>query len=170
MWHHVQNMNLDQINHLYTDDTAANFSAFLTNSIEAEGLDQPSLELITHHLKTARAIAHLPNVHMFHYDTMSNDLHGQMQRVAAAIDASHPPDVFEKLVAKATFTSMKANALRTAPGVKGGLYKDPSAFFYSGKGRKWESKLNEAHIAAYNTKIATLLSADDVRYLETGLD
>ncbi len=170
MWHHVQNMNLDQIDHLYTDDTAANFSAFLTNNIEAEGLDQPSLELIAHHLKTARAMAHLPNVHMFHYDTMSNDLHGQMQRVAAAIGASHPPETFKKLVAKATFKSMKENAHRTAPGVKGGLYKDPSAFFNSGKGRKWENKLNEEQIAAYNAKITALLSVEDVRYLETGLE
>lgn len=170
MWHHVQNMNLDQIDHLYTDDTAANFNAFLTNSIEAEGLDQPSLELITHHLKTARAMAHLPNVHMFHYDTMSNDLHGQMQRVATAIGVSHPPEIFEKLVGKATFKSMKANALRTAPGVKGGLYKDPSAFFNSGQGRKWESKLNDAQIADYNAKIAALLSAEDIRYLEAGLE
>ena len=169
MWHHVQNMNLSQIDHLYTDDTAANFKAFLTNSIEAEGLDQPSLELIAHHLKTARAMSNLPNVHMFHFDTMSNDLHGQMQRVAAAIGVSHPPELFEKLVAKATFKSMKANALLTAPGVKGGLYKNPSSFFNSGKGRKWEGKLNKAQIADYNARIATLLGDEDVRYLEFGL-
>jgi aryl sulfotransferase len=168
MRNHVQNMNLDHMNHLYTDDIAANFTAFLTNSIEAEGLDQPSLELIAHHMKTARAIAHLPNVHMFHYDTMTNNLHGEMQRVAAAIGASYPSELFEKLVAKATFKSMKANAKRTAPGVRGGLYKDPSAFFNSGLGRKWESKLNEEQISNYSTKIATLLSAEDVKYLETG--
>lgn len=170
MWHHVQNMNLDQIDHLYTDDTAANFEAFLTNGIEDEGLDQPSLELIAHHLKTARAIAHLPNVHMFHYATMSHDLHGQMQRVAAAIGASHPPELFDKLVAKATFKSMKANAVRTAPGVAGGLYKDPSAFFNSGTGRKWAGKLNEVQIANYNARIAALLSVEDVRYLEVGFE
>lgn len=170
MWHHVQNMELNQIDHLYTDDTAANFKAFLTNGIEAEGLDQPSLALITHHLKTARAIADLPNVHMFHYNTMSNDLHGQMQRVATAIGVSHPPELFEKLVAKATFKSMKANAHLTAPGVKGGLFKDPSSFFNSGKGRKWEGKLNAIQIADYNARIATLLGARDLRYLELGLE
>ena len=169
MWHHVQNMNLGHNDHLYTDDTAANFKAFLTNSIEDEGLDQPSLELIAHHLKTARAMTHLPNIHMFHYATMSHDLHGQMQRVAAAIGVSHPPELFDKLVAKATFKSMKSNALLTAPGIAGGLYKDPSAFFNSGKGRKWEGKLNAVQLADYNARIATLLSIEDVRYLETGL-
>lgn len=169
MWHHVQNMYLDQIDHLYTGDTDTNFTAFLSNSIENEGLDQPSLELLAHHLKTARAIAHLPNVHMFHYDTLSSDLHAQMQRVAIAIGAPHSPELFKKLVVKATFRSMKANALLSAPGVKGGLYKNPRSFFYSGKGKKWESKLSEQQIAKYNTKISTLLNAKDVRYLETGM-
>ena len=169
MWHHVQNMKLDLINHLHTDDINANFEAFLGNSIENEGLDQPSLALIIHHLATARAMEHLPNVHMFHSDNMSNDLHGQMQRVASAIGVSHSPDLFEKLVSKATFKSMKANAHLTAPGSKGGLYKDPSSFFNSGKGRKWEGKLDEHQIAAYNAKIASMLSVEDVRYLERGL-
>jgi len=170
MWHHVQNMRLNQNDHLYTEDTEANLKAFLTNSINDEGLDQPSLELITHHLKTAREMADLPNVHMFHYTTMSQDLHGQMMRVAAAIGISHPPDLFDKLVAKATFKSMKSNALLTAPGNAGGLYKDPFAFFNSGKGRKWQGKLNEAQLADYKKKIATLLTVEDIRYLETGLN
>ena len=161
-------MNLEHIDHLYTDDTDADFEAFLSNSIENDGLDQPSLELLAHHLKTARAIKHLPNVHMFHYETLSSDLHRQMQRVAKAIGASHSPELFEELVAKATFKSMKANALLTAPGVRGGLYKDPSSFFYSGEGHKWVGKLNEAQIAGYNIKIATLLNENDIRYLETG--
>ncbi len=169
MWHHVQNMKIDHIDHLHTDDISANFEAFLANSIKDEGLDQPSLELITRHYQTARAISHLPNVHMFHYNTLSQDLHGQMQRVAAAIGVSHPPELFEKLVAKATFKSMKENAVRTAPGAVGGLYKDPSAFFESGTSRKWEGKLNAIQLAAYDTRIAGLLSAEDIRYLEAGL-
>ena len=115
-------------------------------------------------------MAHLPNVHMFHYQTMSNDLHGQMQRVASAIGVSHPPKLFDRLVSKATFESMKADAHLTAPGAKGGLYYDPSAFFNSGRGRKWVGKLNEVQIADYNAKIASELSADDVRYIETGLE
>ncbi len=169
MRNHVQNMTLDQLDHLYSDDIDASFTAFLSNSIENEGLDQPSIESLTHHLKTAHAIAHLPNVHMFHYETLSSDLHGQMQRVATAIGASHPPELFAKLVFKATFKSMKANALLAAPGVKGGLFKDPSSFFYSGKGRKWEGKLNVQQIANYNAKMATLLNVKDVRYLEAGI-
>lgn len=168
MWHHVKNMNLGQIDHLYTDDRAANFTKFLYNSIDNEGLDQPSLESLTLHLKTTRAIAHLPNVHMFHYDTLSSDLNGQMQRVAKALGISHSPKLFEKLAVKATFQNMKLNAVLTAPGVKGGLYKDPSSFFHSGMGRKWEGKLNEEQMAQYDDTMASLLNAEDVRYLETG--
>lgn len=168
MWHHVQNMNLEHNDHLYTDDRAANLDAFLTNGIDGEGMDQPSLELIAHHLKTAREIADRPNVRMFHYATMSRDLHGQMQRVADAIGVSHPSDLFERLVAKATFKSMKENAHVTAPGAAGGIWDDPSTFFNSGQGRKWEGKLNEAQIGEYAARIAALLSVEDVRYLETG--
>ena len=85
IWHQVRNMNLVQIDHLYTDDIAANFTKLLSNSIENEGLDQPSLESLALHLNTARAIALLSNVYMFHYDTLSSDLIGQMQRVAKAM-------------------------------------------------------------------------------------
>lgn len=169
MWHHVQNMKIGHIDHLHTDDRMANFEAFLANSIEDEGLDQPSLELITHHFQTAQTLSHLQNVHMFHYDTLSHDLHGQMHRVASAIGVSHPPELFGKLVEKATFKSMKANAELTAPGAIGGLYNDPSAFFNSGKGRKWEGKLDAVQLTAYDAKIASILNGADVRYLETGV-
>lgn len=169
MWHHVQNIKIDHINHLHTDDRGANFEAFLANGIADEGIDQPSLELIMHHFQTADAISYLPNVHMFHYETLSQDLHGQMERVASAIGVSHPPELFEKLVEKATFKSMKKNAARTAPGAVGGLYKDPGAFFNSGKGRKWERKLDAHQLAAYDAKIASMLDVADIRYLETGV-
>ena len=168
MWHHVNNMRLNLINHLHTDDVSANFDLFLNNSIENEGLDQPSLELIVHHFKTAKEREHLPNVHLFHYDGMSADLHGEMQRVADAIGVSHPPQLFDRLVAKATFKSMKANAAFTAPGAKGGLFENPSVFFNSGVGRKWEGKLSAGEVARYDAKIATMLRATDVRLLETG--
>ena len=165
---HVQNMNLSHIDHLYTNDTNSDLKAFLSNSIENDGLDQPSLKLLVHHLKTARTIEHLPNVHMFHYNMLSNDLNGQMQRVAEAIGAVHSPEMFDRLVAKATFKSMKENALLTAPGINGGLYKNPSAFFHSGVGKKWVGRLSDAQVKDYNEAIASLLEEDDIGYLETG--
>ncbi|MEP3944450.1 sulfotransferase domain-containing protein [Ascidiaceihabitans sp.] len=168
MWHHVQNMKIDHIDHLHTQDRTANFNAFLANSIENEGLDQPSLELITHHYETARARAKLPNVHLFHYATLSQDLSGQMRRIAKALNISHPDALFDALVEKATFKSMKANALKTAPGAKGGLYKDPNAFFNSGQGRKWDGILDAHQLARYRRRVANLLAPDDVIYLETG--
>jgi aryl sulfotransferase len=168
MENHVRNMNLNTIDHLYTDDVSANFTAFLNNGLEGEGLDQPSLALIARHLKTAKMMAHLPNVHMFHYNTMSQNLHKQMEHVAQAIGVSHNDALFETLVSKATFKSMKANALLSAPGAAGGLFKDPSVFFHSGTGQKWKGKLSETEIGHYRTKISELLDSDDVDYIETG--
>ncbi|MEP2718692.1 sulfotransferase domain-containing protein [Pseudophaeobacter sp.] len=168
MRNHVHNMKIDALDHFYTDDIAACFDAFLNNSIEDGGMDQPSLELIAHHLTTARAMAHLPNVHLFHYATLSQDLPGQMARVAKAIGVSHAPDLFDRLVAKASFKAMKSEALMRAPGATRGLYKDPSAFFNSGQSGQWQGWLNAGQIADYNAKIATLLSPEDRHYLETG--
>lgn len=139
MWNHVQNMRLDTLNHLYTDDVDANLDAFLHNGIEGEGFDQPSLAFLAHHLRVARAMSDRPNVHLFHYDKTSQNLQSEMQRVARAIGLTYQADVFDRLVEKATFKSMKANAAVTAPGGKSGLYKDPSAFFKSGTSRKWEA-------------------------------
>lgn len=168
MWHHVQNMKLDTINHLYTDDVEHNLAAFLDNGVEGEGFDQPSLAFLAQHLRAARDMSHKPNVHLFHYETTSKDLYGEMQRVADAIGVSHDPDTFAKLVDKATFTSMKSDARFTAPGARGGLFKDPSAFFNSGSNRKWEGKLNDAQIARYRQRISELLPEEDIRYIETG--
>lgn len=168
MGNHVRNMRLDIINHLYTDDISANFHSFLNNGLEGEGLDQPSLALIAHHLNTAKAMSHLPNVHLFHYDTLSKNLSAQMGRIAQAIGVSHAPDIFEALVAKATFKSMKANAHLSAPGAVGGLFKDPTVFFHSGKGQKWKGKLSDTEVGRYNERIAELLDGDAIHYLETG--
>ncbi len=168
MGNHVRNMRLDTIDHLYTDDISANFKAFLNNGFEGEGLDQPSLASIARHLSTAKAISHLPNVYMFHYETLTKNLYSQMERIAQAIGASPKPELFAVLVAKATFKSMKANAHLTAPGAAGGLFKDPSVFFHSGTGQKWKGKLNESEIDLYNKRIAELLNSDDVSYIETG--
>ena len=105
---------------------------------------------------------------MFHYNTLSQNLTKQMDRVGTAIGVSHPPALFDALVAKATFKSMKENAALSAPGAVGGLFKDPSVFFHSGKGQKWKGKLSDAEVERYNIKIAELLDIDDISYIETG--
>ena len=168
MWNHVQNMKLENNDHLYTDDLSANFEAFLANGIDGDGFDQPSLALLAHHLNTALAIADRPNVHLFHYDETSRDLPGQMQRIAAAIGVSHTDDLFKKLVVKATFKSMKETAHLSAPGAGAGLWDDPSTFFQSGKGGKWEGKLDNAQLANYKAKLAALLSEEEIGYFERG--
>jgi aryl sulfotransferase len=169
MWNHVQNMHIDLLDHLYTDDVDHTLNAFLSNGIEGEGFDQPSLAFLAHHLRTVRALSDLPNVHLFHYQTTLNDLRGQMARVADAIGVTHPPALFDTLVAKARFKSMKANAHLTAPGGKSGLFKDPSAFFKTGRSGNWAGKLSSEQIERYQTRISELLDQDEIRYIETGL-
>ena len=92
-----------------------------------------------------------------------------MERIAQAIGVSQPPELFEALIAKATFKSMKANAHLRAPGAVGGLFAAPSVFFHSGTGQKWKGKLTETEIGQYNTRMTELLETDDIYYLETGV-
>lgn len=165
---HVENMRLDSLDSLYTSNVSADFEAFLFNSEAGIGFDQPSLSSLIHHFRVTLALSDHPNVHIFHYQNLTNDLFSEMLRVAHVLDLDYSPGEFEKLVKEATFPAMKEKAHIRAPGVKGGLFESPRDFFHSGKGRKWEGILSNHEIAAYKDRMSSVLHSNDISLFEYG--
>jgi aryl sulfotransferase len=91
-----------------------------------------------------------------------------IQRIAAHIGISHPPDLLVELIAAATFDNMKANADRFAVAARQGFWSKDSSFFDSGSSNKWLGKLTDDDLAAYDARMNQLLSADERRWLEWG--
>jgi aryl sulfotransferase len=155
-------------NPVYNMDRSKSFDAFLTHPFQADPTNNTTLPSILHHYRSFLKWQHLPNIHLFHYADMKRDLAGEMARFAEAMDIRHPPDPMADLVRAADFDSMKKNADLFAPEVGDGYWKDKREFFSSGKSNKWEGRLSDAQLAAYDAVVAAALTKDERRWLEWG--
>jgi aryl sulfotransferase len=97
-----------------------------------------------------------PQVHLFHYADLWNDLDGQMRRVADAlgvpVDESHWPEFVEA----ATLNSMRSRATQTAPNVHQGIWVEPERFFRVGGTRDWASQLTSDDLAHFEQRMVEL--------------
>ena len=150
------------------DTEGVTFRRFLDGGPEGFDGDAMPLAHILRHYAAARAVANRPNVTLFHYADMSRDLAGTFERLAGLLDLSHAPAVMEQLVQAATFDNMKSNATRFAPSGGKGFFKSDADFFHSGTSGKWQGKLTEAELAAYDAMMDAALSPQDRAWLEYG--
>jgi aryl sulfotransferase len=161
---HAANMRLDVLKPLFPDDPSERFRIFL----EGEHLMGASLWSIVNHYRCTLAREPHENLLRLHYADMLRDLDGAMARVARHIGISHPPDVMAALVAAATFDSMKSNADRFAPSAGRDFWRSDAAFFDSATSSKWEGKLSDADLAAYDARMSSMLTPEERQWLEWG--
>lgn len=165
---HGENQQEPVDNPVYNMDRAKSFDYWLNEKLVPDPTNNTTFEAAVHHYKSFLEWQHLPNIHLLHYADMKRDLAGQMARVARALGIAHPPKLMAELVAAADFDSMKKNAEKNAPEVGDGYWKDKAGFFHSGSSDKWVGRLSERQIAAYDARMATLLSPEERRWLERG--
>lgn len=167
---HVRNIPIGGMELFFPEDgdTEVMFRRFLDGAGEGHDMDAMPLALILRHYEAARALSDRPNVTLFHYADMTADLAGTMAKVAELLEIDHPPHLMERLVEAATFDNMKANADRFAPSGGKGFFKSDSAFFHSGTSGKWEGKLTDAQLAAYDAIMDAALAPEERRWLEYG--
>lgn len=99
---------------------------------------------------------HAPNVHLFHYADMWNDLDSEMRRIAHALDVSVNEDQFVEFVEAATLQSMRSRAADTAPEAHLGVWREPAQFFKSGGTREWASLLEVDDLADFDRRLDEL--------------
>ncbi len=81
---------------------------------------------------------------------------------------AHPRPLEERLIAAASFASMKANAGRFAVAAGQGFWSDDADFFDSASSNKWIGRLIDDDLAAYDVRMRGLLTAEQRRWLEWG--
>jgi len=161
---HVRNMNRDIEGALMPEDLAESFAIF----VEGDHDDAASLWSIINHYRNTLALEPRENLIRLHYADMTRDLDGAVARIAEHVGISHPPELMAQLVDAARFDSMKANAHRFTPSAGQNFWQKDAGFFDSATSNKWEGKLSEAQLAAYDARISSLLGDSERLWLEWG--
>lgn len=120
-----------------------------------------SLPGVMWHLSDAWARRAEPNVVLVHYQDLSDDLEGEMRRIAERLDLDPPTP---ELVAAATFGRMRAKAADASPD-PGGVLLDPAAFFRGGRSGDGRAALTGAEVDHYYERTATMAPADLLDWL-----
>ena len=110
---------------------------------------------------------HAPNVHLFHYADMWNDLDSEMRQVAQALNMSVNEERFSEFVDAASLRSMRSRAVDTAPMAHLGVWRAPDQFFRSGGTREWGSLLGPDDLAHFDRRL-TGLAHDAARWIVGG--
>lgn len=99
---------------------------------------------------------HRPNVHLFHYQDLWDDLDGEMRHVAAALGVTVDEHRWPAFVDAATLGSMRARADVAAPEAHQGFWRSPADFFRRGGRREWASLLSDDEIAGFHARLEDL--------------
>jgi hypothetical protein len=138
------------------DDLGDYLRWFIDNDLQPTGSGPEGLDDYCQQITTYWQARDLPNVHLFHYADMWNDLEGQMRRVAGALGVQIAEDVWPVLVDGATLASMRGRAEKTIPNAHQDLWYSPQQFFKSGGTRSWAAHLSSSDIAHFEARIHAL--------------
>jgi aryl sulfotransferase len=97
-----------------------------------------------------------PNVHLFHYADMWNDLDAEMRRVAAALRVPVDEERWPGYMDAATLKSMRARASDAAPDAHLNLWKSVEGFFRQGGTREWAELLTPGELAHFDERLREL--------------
>ncbi|MGP6087686.1 sulfotransferase domain-containing protein [Antarctobacter jejuensis] len=161
---HVQNMAFDFGDEYYPDDLSEGFRLFL----EGDHFDAVSLESILTHYRETLAREPRENLTRLHYADMTRDLPGTVARIAKHTGMTHPEPLLREVAEAAKFDNMKANANRFTPSAGQEFWRNDAEFFHSASSNKWEGKLTEDDLAAYEKRLSEALSPEDRHWLEWG--
>jgi aryl sulfotransferase len=126
-----------------------------------------SLPGVMHHLTDAWARRDESNVVLVHYEDLSQDLGGEMRRLADHLRIVVPPDRWSELVDAARFESMRDRAAELAPDPNGVL-KSRERFFRRGSSGAAGELLDDEQLGRYHARAAELAPPDLLSWLHRG--
>lgn len=89
---------------------------------------------------------------MIHYAGYTNDLPGEIVRLAGALDITMTPDRAQELAAEATLEQMRDRADQLLPNA-GAIWSDDRAFFRAGSFGEWRTRVNDDDLAEYDRTV-----------------
>ena len=138
------------------EDNAEFLRWFIDNDREPTGSGPYGLRDYCNQIRTYWDARAEPNVHLFHYSDMWNDLDSEMRRVAAALKVEVDEARWPDFVQAATLKSMRERAADAAPDVHLGLWKSPESFFRVGGTRDWAALLTPQDIDHFEQRLHEL--------------
>jgi hypothetical protein len=125
------------------------------------GAGASTLKATLEHLATFWDVKTEPNVVLFHYDDIKNDLEGELRRLATALGIDLDESKVSDLVAAASFEQMREQAEQLAPEVKtAGFWNDTNRFFHVGGSGQWQQFIGPEDVPRYEARVAALASPD----------
>ncbi len=132
---------------------------------DADPLGEPdSLPGVMRHLSRAWARRTDPNIVLVHYADLSEDLEGEMMRIAGVLGIAVPAEILPELVNAATFEAMRTRLGTLAPD-PAGILKDKSAFFRRGTSGEGRELLTPVELELYDARAAQLAAPDLLEWL-----
>ena len=142
---------------------------WIDNNIQPDGAGPYGLADFCQQVQTYWDARKDPNLHLFHYSDLWNDLDGEMRRVADILNIDVTCDeLFSLWVDAMTLDSMKSRSDQTVPEAHLGLWKSTEQFFAKGGTRDWRSLLTDQEIAHFEARLETLVGADAARWIKNG--
>lgn len=127
-----------------------------------------SLRFVLGHLSTWWGQQDAPNVALFHYADLRNDLAGELLRLASFLGYDIGPDRAAELSQWASFDAMKRDADNVAPNADIALWNDTTSFFHKGESGQWQAVFTEAHLERYDERVRRLTSPELAAWLHHG--
>lgn len=115
---------------------------------------------VLHHLRTAWDRGDQPNVALFHYADLHDDLVREMGRLAEILDVDVGQDRLVELAEEASLSAMRSRAERVAPESTKQLWKDPHRFFHSGRVGGWRRRFSTEDLRHYDQRVDELVEGD----------
>jgi len=110
-----------------------------------------------------------PNMLLLHYRDLKSDLSAKMHRVADFLGIDVPDALWDDVVERCTFESMRENGEQIGPidtmfegGAKG--------FIFKGTNGRWRDILTDDEVARYQKRASECLAVEAVEWLEHGRD
>jgi hypothetical protein len=151
----------------FLEDPVDRFWAWIETDRQAD--DLAGLANLVNHLGSFWVRRDEPNVHLFHYAEMQDDLPGQLRRLASILGVAIPDDRWDALVRAATFEEMKAKANVLAPDTTHKIWQDNALFFQrGGRSGRWREFMTDAELPRYRARIDALAAPDLVEWLHNG--
>jgi hypothetical protein len=88
------------------------------------------------------------------------DLAGELLRLARVLGIPCSSEHARTLAAEASLARMRERAAEVVPSASLGTWQDVHAFFRSGGSGEWRDRLDAADLAAYEARVADLISPE----------
>jgi aryl sulfotransferase len=121
-----------------------------------------------HHIQSFWEHRALPNILMVHYNDLSADLEGQIQRIADYLDLDATAEEVKRVAEATHFDTVKKNASELLPRMDLAFAGGADAFIYKGTNGRWRGVLTEDDITLYEEAKTRVLTPDCAEWLEKG--